>query len=81
MSKKCPDCETELGDSEEVCPKCGLDLNAVDEKTLTLFERVVKIVDKRKKKMEDEQRELDARKKQAEKSDKSFFEALKKRGQ
>jgi len=81
MSKKCPDCETELGDSEEICPKCGLDLLAVDEKTLTLFERVMKITDKRKQKMEDEKRELDVRKKQAEKNEKSFFEALKRKNQ
>ena len=80
MSKVCPDCEVELGDTEQTCPKCGLDLIKVDEETLTIFERVAKIVEKRKKKAKDENDLREAEKSKVTEKEKSFFDSLRKRG-
>lgn len=49
-TKKCPDCEQEIGTTETSCPKCGCDLELINDETISNFERVVKIVEKRKPK-------------------------------
>ena len=55
MSKLCPNCEIELGDSEVKCPQCYLDLEAFDETTLANLEKAQAILEKRRvKKLESE---------------------------
>lgn len=53
-TKKCPDCEQTIGETEIVCPKCGCDLEVINEDTVSHFERLQKIAEKRKPKPQPE---------------------------
>lgn len=49
MAKICPDCDTEVGESETACPKCQCDFETT-EATIKELERVERIRAKRKEK-------------------------------
>jgi len=50
MTRTCPECEQEIGETEKNCPKCGLDLDEFSEEILSNLDRGISIVEKRRKK-------------------------------
>ena len=47
-TKKCIDCDTECGDSEEKCPRCGLVFKEADEE-MGVVEKTLKRLAKKRK--------------------------------
>jgi len=77
-TKKCPDCEVEIGESETKCPKCGFDFETLTDEMLDQLDRAQRINAKRRAAKEEEAR------KEAEKNKppvkKSILDGLRKVG-
>lgn len=79
----CPVCDTELGKTEKVCPKCGTDLETINEDVISNVERAMTVVEKRRKAKADADKVVQAeakRKAEAEAAAKrkpSFWDGLK----
>ena len=82
-TKQCPFCESNVGIAEEKCPKCGFDFSQFDEETISNFEKVAAIVERRKakerKRKEEEMRiQIEAEKTRDPRARrKGFFDSLK----
>ena len=72
----CEYCDTEIADSEKVCPKCGTDLEVVTPEVISHAERINTIVDKRRKKKEEAER-IEREKNQPKKKP-GFFDGFRK---
>lgn len=48
-AKQCPSCDTMIGESEKVCPKCGLDFEEFSDEALDKIQRANELIEKRKK--------------------------------
>lgn len=78
-SRTCPDCEIEIGITEEFCPKCGFDLSLFDESTLEKLNRAANVLEKRKKKKAEEESKKNPTKEPSPKPQpqkKTFFDSL-----
>ncbi|HWU44152.1 MAG TPA: hypothetical protein VN132_11960 [Bdellovibrio sp.] len=84
-TKQCPYCEATVGKTEQVCPKCSFDFSQFDDETISNFERISTIVERKREKARKEAEEI-AKKKAAEEAAKNpkkrgFFDSLKGRKQ